>query len=282
MRLDPPDSTYRCHSVRYHVPRSVLGSRCERQTGPVDKFGGLPWGFPVARWPICRECGRPQSHVAQLHHDDERLDLGGGARALVLFQCEWGPDPCQTFRPEYGANAAMIIDAGGDGLTLPPEPFPPEVPELRVAEWIVRDDGVAPDRYSDFFDDDRFSTLYHEGLLAAVPLEAKVGGPPHWLQSFEEGPPAPWRFVLQLPEGQVGDGPASTAEETGWGVQRITPNGPEWEYPPGTGPDDDARVRLAISPDTWWVLGPNFGMGTAFVFVNTEADPPTAVMFWQR
>ena len=268
--------------MRYYVPRSLLGSRCEVQTGPVDKFGGLPWGFPVVRWPTCRKCGRPQSHVAQLHGDGERLDLGGEGRVLVLFQCEWGPDPCETFRPEYGANAAMIIDAGGYGLTSPPEPLPPEVPELRVAEWMVRDDGIAPDRYGDFFDDDRFSTLYHEGLLEAVPLETKVGGPPHWLQSFEEGPPSPWRFVLQLSDGQVGDGLAPTAEETGWGVQRDTPNGREWEYPPGTGPDDDVRVRVQVSPETWWVLGPNFGMGMAFVFVNTESDPPAAVMLWQR
>ena len=154
--LDPPDSAYRYHPVRYHIPRSVLASRCERQTSPVDKFGGLPWGFPVTRWPTCRECGRPQSHVAQLHHDGDRLDLGREG-VLVLFQCEWGPDPCQTFRPEYGANAAMIIDAGGGGVTSPPEPLPPEVPELRVAEWMAREDGIAPDRYSDFFDDNRFS-----------------------------------------------------------------------------------------------------------------------------
>jgi hypothetical protein len=172
--LDPPDSAYRSHSVRYHVPRSVLGSRCEEQTGPVDKLGGLPWGFPVTSWPVCRECGRPQSHVAQLQHDGERLDLGGEGRVLVLFQCDWGPDPCQTFRPEYGANAAMIIDTDADGLTLPPEPCPQEVPELRVAEWMARDDGIAPDRYSDFFDDDQFSTLYHEGLLDTVPLETKI------------------------------------------------------------------------------------------------------------
>lgn len=121
---------------------------------------------------------------------------------------------------------------------------------------MVRDDGIAPDRYSDFFDDDRFSTLYHEGLLDAVPLETKVGGPPRWLQSFQEGPPSPWRLVLQLPDGQVGDGPAPTVEEIEWGVQRNTPNGPEFEYPSGTRPHDHVRVRVAVSPDTWCVLGP--------------------------
>ena len=268
--------------MRYHVPRSVLGIRCDPQTGPVDKFGGLPWGVPAERWPVCRACGRPQSHVAQLYHDRERLDLGGEGRVLVLFQCEWGPDPCMTFRPEYGANAAMVIDAGGDGLTFPPEPVPPEVPELRVVDWMAHDDGIAPDRYGEFFDDDRFLALNDEGLLDAVALDTKVGGPPHWLQSFEDGPPPPWRFVLQLPEGQVGDGPAPTAEETGWGVYRNGPAGPEWEYPPGMGRDDGVRVRVEVSPETWWVLGPNFGMGTAFVFINTEADPPAAIMLWQR
>jgi hypothetical protein len=268
--------------VRYYVPRSLLALRCEAQAGPVDKFGGQPWGFPSEQWPMCRQCGRPQSHVAQLHHDGARLDLGGKGRVLVLFQCEWGPDPCETFRPEYGANAAMIIDAGGGGLTSPPDPFPPEVPELRVVEWTAQDDGIAPDRYRDFFDDSRFSALYQEGLLERIPLDTKIGGPPRWLQSFQDGPPPPWRFVLQLPEGQVGDGPEPTPEETGWGVQRRGPQGVEFEYPPGTGRGEGVRVRVAVSAGAWWVLGPNFGMGMAYVFVDTEADPPAAVMFWQR
>jgi hypothetical protein len=157
--------------------------------------------------------------VAQLHHDAERLDLGGEGRVLVLFQCEWGPDPCQTFRPEYGANAAMIIDAGGDELTSPPEPFPPEVAELRVAEWMLGDDGIAPDRYSDFFDDDRLSTLYHEGRLDVVPLETKVGGPPRWLQSFEEGPGA---LCCSFPMASSAMGPHQRRRKLG-GAFNTTP-----------------------------------------------------------
>lgn len=231
---------------------------------------------------MCRQCGRPQSHVGQLHHERERLDLGGQGRVLVLFQCEWGPDPCETFSPDYGANAAMVIDAHGDWLTSPPEPVPPGIPELRVVEWTAHDDGIAPDRDGDFFDDNRFSALYGEGLLDQVPMDTKVGGPPRWLQSFEDGPPSPWRFVLQLSWSQVGDGAAPTPEETGWGVQRSGPRGIEWEYPPGIGPEDGVRVRVEVSAGTWWVRGPNFGMGVAYVFVNTEVEVPAAIMFWQR
>ncbi|MGH9279832.1 MAG: hypothetical protein ACRD12_17250 [Acidimicrobiales bacterium] len=201
---------------------------------------------------------------------------------LVLFQCEWGPYPCLTFDPKDGANAALVLSSVEDGLTQPPDPSPPMIPELRVAEWRADDDGIDPSRYDEFFSNDRWYELQEDGSWDAITLDTKVGGPPHWLQWTEDGPPPPWRFVLQLPEGQAGDGPEPTAQETGWGLQRtVGPGEVRVEYPDGMG-RGDTRVRIATASPRWWVLGPNFGMGMAYVFVNTATEPPAARMFWQR
>ncbi len=66
------------------------------------KFGGLPWGVPPQRWPVCRECGHPMSSLAQIpvrgHLDYAgplagRPDLAG--KVLHVFTCErlLGPRP---------------------------------------------------------------------------------------------------------------------------------------------------------------------------------------------
>lgn len=28
------------------------------EAGLVHKRGGLSWGYPLGRWPLCKECGR--------------------------------------------------------------------------------------------------------------------------------------------------------------------------------------------------------------------------------
>jgi hypothetical protein len=259
----------------------------------VDKFGGLPWGLTRGAWPMCGGCGRPQSHVAQFAHHDHRLDLGGPGRVLVLFQCEWvGECLGMTARPEWGGrNAALVIPSMGDGITEPPDPRPDVLPEMRVVEWVAHDDGIDGSRYEEFFRNDRFVQLYEEGVLDALPFGTKAGGPPRWVQSFEDGPPPPWRFVLQLSEAQQGDGPEPTSQETGWGLQRVLKEysaGPPpqrmeslVEYPEGMG-QGDVPVRIEVSSIGWFVGGPNFGVGTAYVFVNTAVEPPAALMLWQR
>lgn len=168
--LDPPESAHHYHSVRYHVPRSVLASRCETQTSPVDKFGGLPWGFGG------RNRAGPLQRLLRRQPVQRAASRGAARRRTSGDQTWW-------------TSALAAIVRGG--------------PTVAVA------------------------------LCAAA---------------------------SRSPDGQVGDGSAPTAEETGWGVQRNTPNGPEYEYPSGTPSHDHVRVRVAVLPDTWWVLGPNFGM----------------------
>src|SRR5262245_15947067 len=95
------------------IPDLQLGSLLPPQRGLEDKFGGLPWGLRTDLWPMCRHCGRPQSLLAQLSHDDQRLDLGRDGRVLFVFQCchpPWKRDPreCESWSSAAGANACLI------------------------------------------------------------------------------------------------------------------------------------------------------------------------------
>jgi hypothetical protein len=73
--------------MRYFVPEIRLASELPTQACIQDKLGGLPWGVTASRWPMCSDCGKPQSLLAQFVHDASRLDLGRQGRALFLFQC---------------------------------------------------------------------------------------------------------------------------------------------------------------------------------------------------
>ena len=48
--------------MKSHYPTFCDGAA----PGLVHKLGGLPWGLPIAHWPICRECGRAMSFLAQV------------------------------------------------------------------------------------------------------------------------------------------------------------------------------------------------------------------------
>ena len=157
---------------------------------------------------------------------------------------------------------------------------------MQVARWVELDDGIDPQRYDEFFRNETFEVLLAAGVVASVPVDTKAGGPPHWCQSAEDGPPPPWRFVLQLDAAQYGDGPEPTAEETGLILIHVTRGDDgdfehDFEDPPGKDPED-VYGYVQVAREGWSVGGPNFGMGTAYVFVNTSIEPASAMMFWQR
>ena len=59
--------------MKYFVPQFKLSIDMPPQTKPEDKVGGLPWGLPSERYPICCDCGKSQSLLIQLVHHPERL-----------------------------------------------------------------------------------------------------------------------------------------------------------------------------------------------------------------
>jgi len=115
----------------------------------VDKFGGPPWGLDPAAWPRCSACGGVQTHLAQLSHHPEHLDLGEPGRALLLFMCYHVPGGCPTWEAGAGADARLILDAHQVGVGLTPPPGE-ELTALEavVVDWIEKDDGIPPERYA--------------------------------------------------------------------------------------------------------------------------------------
>jgi hypothetical protein len=239
--------------VRYFVPRLEPPDRAEPQRSVRDKLGGLPWGLQAADWPLCSDCGKPQTHLVTLLHDEDRLDLGASGRALMVFQCEQDPGMCDTWSVDGGASVAMVIDVGSQTMQGPGEPPGDDrVPlgtEALITAWTEADDGVYAEQYPLFFRDASRNDI-EPVLLECVHQGTKVGGVPYWIQGAEEGPGAGWRYVAQL------DSVLWFAVDPGY-LARARPVGTRWHAD-----------------------GPNFGdLGLAYVFVSD--DHIRARMFWQ-
>jgi hypothetical protein len=240
--------------MKYHVP--VLATLV---TGG-EQLGGTPFGLPAERWPICAECSRPQSLIAQLWHDDRRLDLGASGRVLFVFQCEWDAGMCSNWELFSGANACLVLserELTGQA-SPPPDPVPPVVPAVGILGWQEKDDGLAAEVQPAFFDYDDYLALADEEWEKATG-ETRLGGVPHWVQSPDEAPKDGWRFMGQL------DSMYRFAD-------RSVPLPTTLRLAADTGGDDPLFAE-----------GPNFGGGFAYLFARDgEGDaPPAVAMFWQ-
>jgi hypothetical protein len=238
--------------MKIHVPELARVAPSTPQGGAMDKLGGLPWGLPATAWPLCRLCRRSMSLIAQLFHDDERLDLGAPGRCLFVFMCATPESACgtETFDPDIGCNASFVLEPGqlGSGLTCPPDAgaaWPVcsvesmhesrgshrdkiwVQRESRVVRWLDRHEDVDAAYAGDFLDPQRFPDVAAR-MLPRVYRHTKLGGVPRWLQDPEV--PDGWVFCAQF------------------------------------------------SNDT----GPNYGTGMAYLFLSPGKDaPPACRFFWQ-
>lgn len=283
----------------YWKPELALGVLLPEQTETVDKWGGLPWGLPVERWPRCASCGKPLSHLATLTHDSERLDLKGGGRILMVFQCNHDPGGCDTWAAGSGANAVLILEPGdiGSGLTHPPDA--PNIgeatkvePEARVLHWIVSDDGLTPEQAEACYNEDTFNALPGNVLegLGTDYAATKLGGPPFWVQ-FPEIPGPNVRFVGQFGMYHTFSGPAPRPEQIGCRVQReTTPGHYQIEKPLPNAPLVYSGIPFLtenIVPQgrEYLCQAADYGdAGTAYLFLSSPATPgelPTGKFLWQ-
>lgn len=188
-----------------HYPRYRIGA----ERGLVHKLGGLPWGLPIEHWPICKECGRAMSFLAQSpaqSHDDNAPDLPIPADdVLFAFKCEWD-SVCSFWESDGGANAVFSLprNALGDGLTAPPEHaedgFPELIAELGVADWRIEDGGAPAELEADFYDYGRHDDLPEHIAHPhdwATEWRTKFGGVPYWTANGAQGVPA-GRLLLQI------------------------------------------------------------------------------------
>jgi len=266
--------------VRYFVPSLRLGVLMPRQARLEEKRGGLPWGLPQDRWPLCATCSRPQSFLAQLVHHVERLDLGAPGRTLLVFQCNHDPGMCETWAGGSGANACVVLEPGEvlDGLTRVPPGTSVET-EARVIGWAADDDGVSAEDFRCFFDDTELANLPEE-IIVRVPQVTKLGGPPAWIQGAGEAPKAPWRFALQLDCLDRFTGAAPSADEVGCTVTREVDGAFVREEPAVK--KAGAPPWIHVSDDGYHCDGANFGdAGIAYVFVRTDQPRAQVRFFWQ-
>jgi hypothetical protein len=247
--------------VEYFVPDIRCAEELGTQAGPQDKFGGLPWGLPSAMWPMCKDCGKPQSLLAQLVHDRDHLDLGREGRVLFIFQCAHDPGMCATWEGNSGANACFVCDPQDltEGRTDPPSVANPADREVRVISWERRIDGVSADLVAAFFDETDFSEV-PAVVLESITFSTRTGSVPRWLQSPAEAPNRNegWRFVAQL------DSTYSFLRAPIVAVDWISPD------------DESYEGRTHVGQ------GPNFGDGgIAYVFLRDTNGLPEGMVFWQ-
>jgi len=186
--------------MRSHYPQFREGA----EPGLVPKLGGLPWGLPSRLWPVCRECNRAMSHLAQLPADGDALPLASG-EGLFLFKCEWD-SICSFWEHDGGANAAFVVQGAelGDGPTMPPPDADGEPPillkEIAITGWRADDDGAPAELEEAFYDYQAHFELPEEIAHPhnwASAWRTKSGGVPYWTANGAQQVPA-GRLFLQI------------------------------------------------------------------------------------
>ena len=264
--------------MRLFVPIVAYVEGSATNARPSEKFGGLPQGISHGDWPRCAECGEPMSHICRFQHHEARLHLGGGGRVLTLWQCENNPGLCATWSATSGANAAIVSEEPEDSKVAEPPALTTVVfPEAEIHGWVEDDDGVPPELVGSYFNDDLYLAMGEDWWMRGG-FDTRLGGVPAWFQSAEEGPRQPWLFVGQVSGAQRMTGVVPSSDATGFGIQRRTADGWTMERPD----DREPPWWIVVDESGWYLPGPNFGGGLAYLFLNREVDPPLAAFFWQR
>jgi hypothetical protein len=283
--------------MKYYVPVTALGAFLPEQDGLVDKFGGLPWGLPQERWPLCSKCGKPTTLLAQLCHHPVRLNLGKEGRVLFVFQCNHDHSICNFDELEpVPKNTAFILEESElmTGLTEPPA-FVEAEAEVRVIEWMEAEEQIAEEDHPKFFDPEEYEEMDIDDITQVEP-GPKLGGLPFW-----------WHFAWSVPEGfqfagQLSDSyqfiyPSFSEVEKYidiYGRLKIdergklrNPDAPpktnpkNWPHPsvidsgavPNVYQDDEGKCYVDIG---------NFGQGNGYLFVKPDEKNPEVIFFWDR
>jgi len=257
--------------MKYFIPQLALKTLLPPQTRLEEKLGGLPWGLKADLWPRCRECGKPQTLLAQFIHQTGRLDLKKEGRHLLIFWCA-GPDGCETWKKESGANACLVLDDSEitDGLTLPPSPDTLVQVEARVTGWHEQDDDLPESPAT---------------LFSVEQLGTRLGGPPFWAESAGVPPKfiaEGWQFLGQLGSSYHFDGPPPSSDRVGCAIARWVDKQKIEEKATQLKPDAPERIYVPEGVHYWWCDGPGFGdSGTGYFFVKYPPGKPKICFFWQ-
>ena len=294
--------------MKYFVPELALGALLPPQSQFVEKFGGLPWGLPLDRWPLCAECGNPQTHLATLVHHAERLDLGKEGRAVLIFQCGRSPNEtdCEAMQSDSGANAVIFLDADeiSTGLTEPPAPGASREFEIRIVKWVERHDLVTPELEASFYSADGFwdqPDEVRQTVEDSIEGGARLGSVPCWVQEPEDVESS-FHFAAQLAMYYHFPDPLPTADEVRatisvrTSMEGIPPGDPRrWDpdfvytVSNPSNPDPNLRGQIYVSDLTIKRYGSGFDVeaaefgdgGSGYLFVNPGPDAPQGLFMWQ-
>ena len=274
----------------YWVPELRLSMYCPPETEFVERFGGLPWGLPKGRRPICPDCKKPFALLVQLEHS-ERLNLGRPGRRLYVFQCGTSPQGCGAILE----NGTAIVLEPEDKIDLRPAPLSKAekwfVP-IRIIGWTPRHESLSEEMHLRVLNLSPTDLDLPLAVHDIVSGDTKVGGTPAWGNGF---PPfrrsQRWRFLFQMQDTLDAVGPLPTADELGCRVidythQPVTPGTPVPQKKP-------ARVTSA---SLWAIIMErngehsryaisvgNFGEGRAYVFVRRLNTKHPEIQFqWMR
>jgi hypothetical protein len=185
--------------VHYYQPELAPGWLLPEPDRFEEKFGGLPWGFPVEKWPVCTLCEVSLPLVAQLRHRPKRLDLGKEGRVLFFFLCQ--DDHCV---PESTWHVEILSEEELGQALVRPSKLPVRVlPEVRVLRWMEKTEKLQPDEAWKCWDPKAWDREWFE-LTEKIEEGLKLGGLPCWNRApddfglsaeFKSGS---WRFAAQF------------------------------------------------------------------------------------
>lgn len=297
--------------MKFYVPILKIATLMPPQQNLQPKLGGKPWGFPIQRWPICKECGTPMALLAQIPHDPPAIDLGNDSYVLHLFQCPVGG--CSSYDYQAGCSSGLVVkrDELTQGFTEAPSidhlprnamavpasgmaPADPasEIPlngELWISGWTEHEDGIPASIRHAFFDWDQFQDLPNEvqNLGFETRWRTKTGSVPLWGgNGVAEYPPAPFEYLMQIGTFLFLPGEMPSPDQMGCSA-RINIAGESGRDLPVS-----EHAKLDNAPwfaqqdegdDRFYVEIANFGTdGTAYVYINRQVSPPDVVWAWSR
>lgn len=149
----------------------------------ASRFGGLPAVPDGFQWPLCAEHGEPMQFTAQLADGDD---------LILVFFCQANPGMCDSWDPDSGCNAGIVVPSTGLHLAEAPE-SESGTAVFDEGAWLLQ---VQPGDHTDW------PAAADEGRSAGHVVAGQLGGEPLWIQGDET--PDAHRFVAMLMEMPFG------------------------------------------------------------------------------
>lgn len=172
----------------------------------VSHFGGVPYGLPAERWPVCAQCGVVMTPLLCLEPGPWLPRVPEDHVALV-FKCE-DEGICDFWDGESGANACLLVsraELAAQPLLLPADVVDGRtrlLPQVWVGAWEPSDDGLTAEQSEALDDPVRFWDLpeaiqFSHGFQTA--RLTKAGGAPYWTGNGpDDDPPRPRHLLFQI------------------------------------------------------------------------------------